>query len=74
MVRHETFICETMMSKFASSEHLNKMADRALDLFGEYGGLESNPMVRLFRDVRLNTIYEGTTEIMKTIIAQSFGL
>ncbi|MEN8245223.1 MAG: acyl-CoA dehydrogenase family protein [Thermodesulfobacteriota bacterium] len=67
-------ICETMMSKYASSESLNQIIDRALDLFGEYGGLEANPLVKTFRDVRVITIFAGTTEIMKTIIAKSIGL
>jgi acyl-CoA dehydrogenase len=67
-------ICDTMMSKYASSESLNLMIDRALDMFGEYGGLEANPLVRTFRDVRVITIFAGTTEIMKTIIAKSIGL
>ena len=67
-------ICETMMSKYASSESLNLIIDRALDLFGEYGGLEANPLVKTFRDVRVITIFAGTTEIMKTIIAKSIGL
>ena len=67
-------ICETMMSKYASSESLNLIIDRVLDLFGEYGGLEANPLARVFRDVRVITIFAGTTEIMKTIIAKSLGL
>ncbi len=67
-------ICDTMMSKYASSESLNVMVDRALDMFGEYGGLEANPLVKVFRDVRVITIFAGTTEIMKTIIAKSIGL
>ncbi|MBT4086880.1 MAG: acyl-CoA dehydrogenase [Deltaproteobacteria bacterium] len=70
----ENVIAETMMAKYASSEAGNLMADRALDLFGEYGMLEDNELVRSFRDVRITTIFAGTTEIMKTIIAQSMGL
>jgi len=67
-------ICDTMMCKYASSESLNLMIDRALDMFGEYGALEANPLVKVFRDVRVITIFAGTTEIMKTIIAKSIGL
>ncbi len=65
---------ETMMAKFESSEMLNDLADRCLDFFGAYGGQESNPLVRIFRDVRINTIFAGTTEIMKKIIAKSLEL
>ncbi len=67
-------IGETMMSKYASSEMVNTLIDRALDLFGEFGCLETNPLVRLFRNARIFTIFAGTTEIMKTIIAKSIGL
>jgi acyl-CoA dehydrogenase len=70
----EDVIAETMMSKYTSSEMVNLMVDRALDLFGEYGSLEENHLVRDFRDLRIVTIFAGTTEIMKTIIAQSMGL
>ncbi len=70
----EDVIAETMMAKYASSEMVNLMIDRALDLFGEYGTLEDNDLVRDFRDLRIVTIFAGTTEIMKTIIAQSLGL
>ncbi|MFH2131373.1 MAG: acyl-CoA dehydrogenase family protein, partial [bacterium] len=41
----EDVIAETMMAKYVSSEMINLMADRALDLFGEYGILEDNPLV-----------------------------
>jgi len=67
-------IAITMMTKYASSESLNQMLDRALDLFGDYGMLETNDVVRAFRDSRITTIFAGTTEIMKTIVAQSMGL
>jgi acyl-CoA dehydrogenase len=67
-------MAETMMSKYASSEAANLWVDRLLDLFGEFGTLETCPLVREFRDLRIVTIFAGTTEIMKTIIAQSMGL
>ncbi len=63
-----------MMVNSSSSEVANQMIDRALDLFGEYGCLEDNRMARVFRDLRIVTIFAGTTEIMKTIIAKSLGL
>jgi len=65
---------ETMMIKYESSEMVNDLADRCLDFFGHDGGLESNSLVRLFRDARINTIFAGTTEIMKKIIAKSLAL
>ena len=73
MAGHDV-IAQTMMTKYASSEAANVMVDRALDLFGEYGMLEEHDVVRAFRDLRIVTIFAGTTEVMKTIIAQSMGL
>ena len=67
-------VAETMMIKYASSEMVNLMVDRALDLFGDFGNTEKNPLVQGFRDLRIVTIFAGTTEVMKTIIAQSMGL
>ncbi len=65
---------ETMMSKFASSEMSNHIISRAMDLCGEAGILENNLLVRYFRDLRVFTIFAGTTEIMKTIIAGAMNL
>jgi alkylation response protein AidB-like acyl-CoA dehydrogenase len=65
---------ETMMTKYATSEMVNQLADRALDMFGDYGCLEDNPLVRVFRDMRVVTIFAGTTEVMKMIIAKNMGL
>ncbi len=65
---------ETMMAKYASSEMGNTLIDRALSLYGEYGGLEKNPAVQYFRDFRVFTIFAGTTEIMKSIIAGKMNL
>ncbi len=70
----ENIISETMMIKYASSEMANALVDRVLDLFGEYGIQEDNLISRHFRDLRIVTIFAGTTEVMKTIIAQSMGL
>ncbi len=70
----DNVISETMMIKYSSSEMANQLVDRVLDLFGEYGIQETKLISRHFRDLRVVTIFAGTTEIMKTIIAQSMGL
>lgn len=70
----EDVTAETMMTKYASSEMANLMLDRVLDLYGEAGNSEKNPLVKAFRDARIFTIFAGTTEVMKTIIAQSMEL
>lgn len=70
----ENVVMETMMIKFASSEMANQLVSKMMDLYGEYGQLEANEIAQQFRDLRIITIFAGTTEIMKTIIAQSLQL
>lgn len=67
-------IAETMMIKYSSSEVANVMADRIIGMLGEYAVLEKNVFPQHLRDLRITTIFAGTTEIMKTIVAQSMGL
>ncbi len=63
-------IVETSMAKYWTSEMAKRIADRALDLFSQAGALEKTPIVRTFRDVRVMSIFAGTNEIMKGIIAK----
>lgn len=67
-------IKETCMAKYWIAEMLNKVADRCLQLFGGYGYCTEYPISRAFVDARINSIYAGTSEIMKIIIAQCMGL
>jgi long-chain-acyl-CoA dehydrogenase len=43
-------------------------------MFGGWGYMEEYPIARAYRDTRVQTIYGGTTEIMKEIIGRSLGL
>ncbi|MGB9846563.1 MAG: acyl-CoA dehydrogenase family protein, partial [Desulfotomaculales bacterium] len=45
----------------------------AVQIHGGYGYMEEYPIARFYRDVRAHTIYAGTSEIMKTIIAKKLG-
>jgi alkylation response protein AidB-like acyl-CoA dehydrogenase len=45
-----------------------------LQLFGGYGYMTEYPIARAYADARVTSIYGGTTEVMKTIIAKSLGL
>jgi alkylation response protein AidB-like acyl-CoA dehydrogenase len=47
-----------------------QVADRALQLYGGYGYLEDFPIERIYRDLRVHSILEGTNEIMRMIIAR----
>lgn len=51
-----------------------RVADRCLQLFGGYGYMTEYPVARAFVDARIQSIYGGTNEIMKTIIAKDLGL
>jgi acyl-CoA dehydrogenase len=73
-VEGRQIIVETSMAKFWTTEMLRRMADRCLDLFGQYGMLEACPIVRAFRDIRVLSIFAGTNEIMRNIAAKFMGL
>lgn len=59
------------MAKLYASEGAQKLVDDALQLFGAAGTLKNSLLERLYRQVRLLRIYEGTSEIQKLIIADS---
>ncbi len=67
-------ITRVSMAKWWISEMANRVAYNSLQLYGGYGYMEEYPIARLYRDVRAQTIYAGTTEIMKLIIARRLGL
>ena len=53
-----------------SSEMVGRVADRAVQIFGGAGYIADYGIERFYRDVRLFRIYEGTSEIQRTIIAR----
>lgn len=58
-------------AKFVASESAVRVAERAVHLHGGYGYTRDGDVERLYRDAKVTTIYEGTTEIQKTIIARA---
>jgi len=56
--------------KWWATELQLRVADRCLQLHGGYGYMREYPVARAFVDARIQTIYGGTTEIMKTIVAK----
>lgn len=70
----EQVIVETSMAKYWTTDLAKRIADRTLDLCGEYGGQEACPVVRGFRDARVMSIFAGSNEIMKGIAAKFMGL
>ena len=65
---------EAAQAKFWCTELQQRAADRCLQLFGGYGYMTEYPIARTYADARITSIYGGTTEVMKTIIAKSLGL
>ncbi|MCB0859019.1 MAG: acyl-CoA dehydrogenase, partial [Solirubrobacterales bacterium] len=65
---------EASMCKVFACELANRVADRCLQLHGGYGYMMEYDVQRSWRDLRLNTIGGGTTEIMLEIISKLMGL
>jgi alkylation response protein AidB-like acyl-CoA dehydrogenase len=59
------------MAKLAASENCLASVDAAVQAFGGAGYIRGNPVERLYRDARVTTIYEGTSEIQRLIISRS---
>jgi alkylation response protein AidB-like acyl-CoA dehydrogenase len=58
------------MLKLAATEMQLTMVNECLQLFGGYGYTDEYPISRFYRDARIQTIYAGTSEIMKEVIAR----
>jgi alkylation response protein AidB-like acyl-CoA dehydrogenase len=58
------------MAKVFASEMANKAAYQALQVHGGYGYIKEFPVERFYRDARVFTIYEGTSEIQRRVIAK----
>ncbi|MBK5222512.1 MAG: acyl-CoA dehydrogenase family protein [Acidimicrobiia bacterium] len=65
---------EAARAKYWSTEVQQRVIDRCLQLFGGYGYMTEYPIARAYADARVTSIYGGTNEVMKTIIAKSLGL
>ncbi|MBN8468185.1 acyl-CoA dehydrogenase family protein [Corallococcus exiguus] len=66
----QPFTREASMAKLFASEMSNKVADKAVQLHGGYGYIDEFPVERYFRDARVQTIYEGTSEVQRMVIAR----
>jgi len=65
---------EAAEAKLFCTELQTRVIDRCVQLFGGYGYMLEYPIARAYIDARVTTIYGGTSEVMKTIIAKSIGL
>lgn len=67
---HELSAVDAAKAKWWSTEMHKRTVDTCLQMFGGYGYMLEYPIARAYLDTRVTTIYGGTTEIMKTIIAR----
>jgi alkylation response protein AidB-like acyl-CoA dehydrogenase len=67
-------VTDAAKAKWWTTELQNRVADRCLQLHGGYGYMLEYPIARAWLDSRVQTIYGGTTEIMKEIIGRGLGL
>ena len=65
-----SFSKEAAMAKVFASEKANLICNRTLQVFGGYGYTREFAVERYLRDVRVTTIYEGTSEIQRMVIAR----
>jgi alkylation response protein AidB-like acyl-CoA dehydrogenase len=66
----ELTVVDAAKAKLWATDVQNRVLDRCLQLFGGYGYMAEYPIARAFTDARVQKIYGGTSEIMKTIIAR----
>ena len=69
--RGERFTTEASMAKLYASEAAQRITYDALQVFGGYGYMSEYVVERYTRDARATTLYEGTSEIQRTVIARS---
>jgi len=62
---------EASMAKVFSTEHAVRICDAAIQVHGGYGYTRDFPVERVYRDVRVTKIYEGTSEIQRIVIGRS---
>ena len=67
----ERIPAEVAMTKLYATEMVNRVADRAVQIHGGMGWIQELPVERIYRDVRVTRLYEGTSEIQRIIIARN---
>jgi alkylation response protein AidB-like acyl-CoA dehydrogenase len=66
----QPFIAEAAMAKLFSSQVAQRIASTAIDLYGGYGFTKEYPVEKLYRDSKIGTIYEGTSNMQLQTIAK----
>jgi len=73
-VRGDDIVSEVSMAKWWTTDLQKKISSECLQLFGGYGFMDEYPISRDYADAAVQSIYAGTNEIMKVIIAKRMGL
>jgi alkylation response protein AidB-like acyl-CoA dehydrogenase len=66
----EPCLKEACMAKLFASEMAERVCSDAIQTLGGYGYLRDFPLERIYRDVRVCQIYEGTSDVQKLVISQ----
>jgi len=69
--RKERYTTQASMAKLYASEMVNRLTAKALQIHGGYGFTKDYPVERYYRDARVFTIYEGTSEIQRIVISNN---
>jgi butyryl-CoA dehydrogenase len=64
---------EAAMGKLMASEMAERVCSEAIQIFGGYGYVNDFPVERIYRDVRVCQIYEGTSDVQKILIARALA-
>jgi alkylation response protein AidB-like acyl-CoA dehydrogenase len=67
--RGENYTLQASMAKLFASEMVNRITAKAIQIHGGYGFTKEYPVERYYRDARVFTIYEGTSEIQRVVIS-----
>ena len=71
---HKSCLKEAAMAKLFASEVAEKICSDALQTLGGYGYLKDFPVERIYRDVRVCQIYEGTSDVQKILIQRALKI
>lgn len=69
MDQHQDVTKEAAMAKYFATETALEIVSKALQMFGGYGYINEYPIERMYRDARVLTIYEGTTQVQQMVIS-----
>jgi len=67
--RGENYSAQASMAKLFASEMVNRVTSQAIQIHGGYGFTTDYPVERFYRDARVFTIYEGTSQIQRVVIS-----